>query len=366
MAKRFSWVCPRCGWRGEQDKYYWRCPRCASPLMLEYEREWEPNKRVWGMARYSSMLPIEPPLVLGEGGTPLVERRINGLKMLFKLEYLNPTGSFKDRGTSLALAYARSLGYRVVVEDTSGNTGASVAAYASALRMKSRIYMPRTAPEGKKSLVKLFGGEVVEAPSRGKAAEMVLEEAGKRGVFYVAHTWSPFYVEAPKTIVFEAYEQGAKPDAVIAPVGSGGLLLGLYRGFRELLEYELVDAMPVIVAVQGYSNTPVYRAFYGREPGETGDSSLADGIMVPKPPRLDEIVKAIRDSRGCVVLVDNNDIKKSLSELAETGLVVEPTSATVVAGAQKALEDGCVDHNDTILAPLTGSGLKMISELSKL
>jgi threonine synthase len=366
MVNGFSWVCPHCGWRGGRDKYYWRCPRCGSPLGLEYERKWEPDKRVWGMARYSSMLPLKPLLVLGEGGTPLVERRISGLRMLFKLEYLNPTGSFKDRGTSLALAYARSLGYGVVVEDTSGNTGASVAAYASALGMKSRIYMPRTAPEGKKSLVRLLGGEVVEAPSRGEAAEMVLEEAGKRGVFYVAHTWSPFYVEAPKTIVFEAYEQGARPAAVVAPVGSGGLLLGLYKGFKELVEEGLAERLPVLVAVQGYSNAPVYRAFYGREPGEARDSSLADGIMVPKPPRLDEIVSAVRDAGGCVVLVGNEEIKASLRMLAGTGLVVEPTSATVVAGARKALEEGCIDRGDTVLAPLTGSGLKMADILSRL
>lgn len=292
------------------------------------------------MARYSSMLPIEPPQVLGEGGTPLVERRISGVSMLFKLEYLNPTGSFKDRGTSLALAYAKSLGYRIVVEDTSGNTGASVAAYASALGLKSRIYMPRSAPEGKKNLVRLFGGEVVEAPSRGDAAEMVLGEAGKRGVFYVAHTWSPFYVEGPKTIAFEAYEQGAELVAVVAPVGSGGLLLGLYKGFKELVGEGLANGLPVLVAVQGFSNTPVYRAFYGGEPSEERDSSLADGIMVPSPPRLSEIVSAVRSTRGCVVLVDNREIASSLKTLAQSGLVVEPTSATVVADAEKAVGGG--------------------------
>ncbi len=367
-AGRAEWFCPRCGWRAPLGSgYYWRCPRCGAPLSLSYPRRWEPRRGVWGLARYQSMLPLEPSVSLGEGWTPLVARRVNSVVVGFKLEYLNPTGSFKDRGTSLAVSYAARMGYRVVVEDTSGNTGVSVAAYSTAAGLRSRIYMPSYAPSGKKHLVRLYGGEIVETPTRGDAARAVLREAGGEGVFYVAHTWSPFYIEGAKTIAFEAYEQhGGGFDAVVAPVGSGGLLLGLYRGFRELVGQGLLERVPRIVAVQGYSNPPIYRAFYGREPDRAGDSRLADGILVPNPPRLAEIVEALRATGGCVVLVDNSDILSALRRLTGMGFLVEPTSAAGFAGLLKAVEQGCIERGETVLLPLTGSGLKMAGELYSL
>jgi threonine synthase len=362
-----EWFCPRCGWRaGLREGYWWRCPRCGAPLTFRYARRWEPRRRVWGVARYTAMLPLEPKVSLGEGGTSLVERRVEGVSVLFKLEFLNPTGSFKDRGTSLAISYASMMGFGRVVEDTSGNTGVSVAAYASAAGLKARIFMPVGAPEGKKTLVRLYGGEIVEAPTRGDAARAVLSEAGEPGVFYVAHTWSPFYIEGAKTIAFEAYEQAGIPDAVVAPVGSGGLLLGLYRGFLELREQGLTESVPKLVAVQGYSNPPLYRAFYGREPGAGRDSSLADGIMVPNPPRLGEVVEAVRSTGGCVVLVDNTGIIRGLKLLASMGFIVEPTSAAALAGLVEAKRQGCIGAGDRVLVPLTGSGLKMAGEIYRL
>jgi threonine synthase len=362
-----EWYCPRCGWSGRlSEGYWWRCPRCGSPLRLRYARRWEPRRGVWGVARYSTMLPLEPKVSLGEGGTGLVERRVEDVNVFFKLEFLNPTGSFKDRGTSLAISYASMMGFRSVVEDTSGNTGISVSAYASAAGLKAKIFMPSYAPEGKKTLVRLYGGEIVETPTRGDAAKAVLSEAKRPGVFYVAHTWSPFYIEGAKTISFEVYEQAGIPDVVVAPVGSGGLFLGIYEGFRELVEQGLAEKIPRLVAVQGYSNPPVYRAFYGREPERGGDSSLADGILVPNPPRLSEIVEALRSARGCVVLVDNDAIVDGLKLLASMGFIVEPTSAAAVAGLLEARRQGCIERGEHVLVPLTGSGLKMAGEIYRL
>ncbi len=356
-----TWVCHRCGFRDTLDKYYWRCPRCGSPLDIEYDFEWRPTGD--GLKRYQSMLPLEPRISLGEGSTPLHVRRINGLKIAFKLEYLNPTGSFKDRGTSLAITHAVSVSAKTVVEDTSGNTGISVAAYASTANVKAKIYTPRDAPQGKKLLMKLLGAELVETKDRAEAAKKVLEEASK--AYYVAHTWNPLYIEGAKTIALEAYEQGFKGKIAAAPVGSGGLILGLYRGFKQLQELEKTD-VPTLVAVQGTSVHPVYEKMYGRRMVGHAESTLADGIRVPNPPRLDEIVDALRKTSGCTVLVDNNDIVDALKMLVKMGFIVEPTSAAGLAGVLKAVEEGCIDRGDEVLLPLTGSGLKMINTLYSL
>ncbi len=331
-------------------------------MILEYSREWRPRGR--GLGRFSSSLSLDPRISLGEGGTPTVPRSIRGINIFFKLEYLNPSGSFKDRGALLSLSYAGLMGFRRVLEDSSGNTGVSVALYSRALGFEAEIIVPKTAPQGKKLLLKLLGADIVEAGSRREAGEIALEKSRSGDYYYVAHTWSPFYIEASKTIAYEAYEQGFRGGVVVAPIGSGGLLLGLYHGFMDLVNYGLLDEPPTLIGVQGLSMCPVYRVLYGRACGY-GDSSLADGIMVPNPPRLNEIADAIKNTGGAVVVVDNNDVVFGLRELIRMGFIVEPTSATTYAGLLKALEEGLVG-SDNVLLPLTGSGLKMLGDLASL
>lgn len=353
----FIWYCRNCGFKADSSRYYWRCPQCRHPIDIEFAYEWKP--RGSRLKRYTSMLPAKPVKTLGEGGTPLVKRKIYGVHLWLKLDYLNPTGSFKDRGACISMAYAYKLGFRKAVEDTSGNTGISVTAYALLYGIKPLIYMPKNAPEGKKLLIKSIGGEIIETRDRGEAANRVLREIGKE-VYYVAHTWSPLFIEGNTTIAYEVYEQGFRGDIVILPIGSGGLILGVYKGFLRLKELGLWDTEPLFIGVQGYSCHPVYKEIHKRS--EKGDSSLADGIMVSNPPRLNEI-KEVITKHGHVLLVNNNDIITGLKKLYKLGFIVEPTSATVIAGLKKALEQGIIDKGDRVLTVLTGSGLKMLQEL---
>ncbi|MEM0458090.1 MAG: pyridoxal-phosphate dependent enzyme, partial [Sulfolobales archaeon] len=280
------WYCPECGftediWR----KYYYKCPRCGAPLEVRSDVFYE-TRGGRGFSRFESMLPFVPEKSRGEGSTPLVIEKEEEVSLLFKLEYLNPSGSFKDRGTALSIYYARRLGFENIVEDTSGNTGISVALYSKLYGMKSRIVMPRTAPEGKKKLVRMLGGEIIDTETRSEASEKVLSFLGDS--YYVAHLWSPFYIIGASTIAYEVFEEYSAPDAIIAPVGSGGLILGIIRGFENLLKEGRIRRMPRPIAVQGYSSQPLYVKIHGeRVIGE--DSSLADGIMVQNPPRLNEI-----------------------------------------------------------------------------
>lgn len=360
MTER-SWICRRCGFKSDLSNYYYRCPKCRSPIDLEYDVDWKPSG--WGIHRYRSMLPYAPLTSLGEGLTPLVAREFRGVKVWFKLEYLNPSGSFKDRGSVMALSLARSLNYERVIEDSSGNTGVSVALYAQALGLKAEVIVPAAAPLGKKNLIKLFKAAIIEVEDRGRASEEALKRSKASNAFYVAHAWSPTYIEANKTIAYEAFEQGFRGDAIVVPIGSGGLLLGLYKGFSELVELGLIKDLPIIIGVQGVSIRPVYEAIYGAV-SIKGDSSIADGIMVPNPPRLSEIVNAITKAGGEVVLVDNNEVVQALRELINLGFLVEPTSATALAALNKVISEGASVRE--ALIPLTGSGLKMIDDIARL
>jgi threonine synthase len=350
---KIEWICRNCGFRSDfWSRYYWRCPICGSPLEIEYKKSFEPESGR-GMIRYSSMLPMKPEKNIGEGDTPLIIENIDGRKILFKLEYLNPGGSFKDRGSSLAVYYAYKTGYKTVVEDTSGNTGISVSLYSRIYGLKTKIFMPKTAPEGKKRLVKKLGAEVVETEDRARASEEVLKYVSES--FYVAHTWNYLYVLGASTISYEVYEEYGPPDLVITPIGSGGLFLGLVKGFEELYKLGRISRMPRFIGVQGYNVQPVYEALKGyKEAGE--DSSLADGIMVRNPPRLQEIIEKIRLYNGEVILVGNSEIEKALERLLDLGFIIEPTSATVYAAYEKIKNK--IDEK-TILMPLTGSGLKI-------
>lgn len=354
-----KWRCPNCGLeRSALESYLWKCPSCFSPLELVYSisADITSSRNVW--ERYRGFIPFIPSRGRGEGLTPLVEEAFPPHRLLFKLEYLNPSGSFKDRGTSLALYYGHAMGYRKAVVDTSGNTGISVALYSKLYQLESTIIMPVQAPPGKKRVISRIGGKVVEARDR-QHANLLVEDYIKSGdTYYVAHLWSPLYIVGHATIAYEVYEECGVPDYIIAPVGSGGLILSLAYGFEKMREQGLIDRVPKLIGVQGYSSQPVYEALHGtRVEGE--QSTLADGIMVSNPPRLSEIAEKIRLSGGDVVLVGNTEIEKALKELWEWGFLVEPTSASAYAAYTKSR--GRIPEGSSVLIVLTGSGLKTVT-----
>ncbi len=310
------------------------------------------------------MLAIAPLKSLGEGATPLITIEKAGLRVHLKLEHLNPSGSFKDRGTVLAISHASSVGLRCVVEDTSGNTGISVAMYGTVMGLRTAIVMPRDAPEGKKRAVKLLGGEVIEAPSRGEATTIARKLVVERGCYYVDHLTSPLYIEGYRTVAYEIFEQIGVPDAVIIPAGSCGLFIGTYRGFEDLKRLGYTRRKPMMIAVQGVEVAPLYEKLYGEKP-PSGSSKLADGIRVPKPPRLEEAISIIRETGGRVVLVNDEDIVSALRELITMGLIIEPTSAAAYAALTKIASELKAMGIEDVVIPLTGSGLKMLEKLDE-
>lgn len=356
-ALEYALKCPRCG--RVYSGFRVMC-ECGTPLTVEFHVEGSFDDLIQNnyldVRRYLRLLPVEDkytPRILYPI-TPIIERKINGHVVLFKLDYLMPSGSFKDRGTFLALSALKREGIRNIVIDSSGNAGISFALYGSTEGLEVHVYIPENTPEGKKSILKLLGARIHLVKGDRNETHRVARESSL-GV-YVGHWYNPFFLEGIKTLSFEVYEQVGDIDSFIAPVGSGTLLLGTYKGFCMLRDLGALERMPTMIAVQAHGYESVC-------PKSSKMSSLADGIAIKNPPRRDEIKAAISRTGGTCVSVSDYDIKSALAELMSMGFLVEPTSAVAYAGFKKLVRDEALEEKSKVLVPLTGSGMKLLDKL---
>ena len=342
------------------------CPSCKGTLRVEaVELKVNEFKDIildaeFSMWRYSGVIPFsEDKISLGEGLTPLVRLPVEGREVVFKLEYVAPTGSFKDRGAATTITRARRMGITGVVEDSSGNAGISYSAYASAAGLKLKVYVPRGSLPGKKLIIRSMGGLVVETTDREEASRLAVASRDKSW-FYLGHVIDPFFIEGVKTISYEVQEQVSweRITDVIVPVASGTLLLGIWKGLQELLQLGFIDRAPRLHAVQAAGYAPLCELLSKEKHscGEEKPSELADGLRVRRPPRLREIVDAVSKTGGEAVVVNDEEIKGSLKVLLKLGFLVEPTSAVVYAAFSKLKRT----LGRSVLLPLTGSGLKTL------
>jgi threonine synthase len=326
-------------------------------------------RSVW---RYASALLVgaEHAVSMGEGGTPLVAGAWAGAPVQYKLEFLMPTGSFKDRGMTVMVSYLRSHGLTRVLEDSSGNAGASLAAYAAAAGMQCRILVPETASPPKIAQIAACGADVVTVPgSRQAVAEEAIRQSAQ--IFYASHNWQPFFVEGTKTLAFELWEQlGFRaPDNVVVPLGYGSNVLGAERGFGDLVRTGEIARGPRLFGIQAAACAP-YAAAFAAGAERLVDTpiapTIAEGIATPKPTRVAEVLRATRDSGGAIVAVSEAEIVQALGELARQGLYVEPTSAAAAAGLTRLLAGGAIRPEETTVLVLTGSGLKASERIGQL
>jgi len=327
---------------------------------------------VW---RYAKALRVDSghAVSLGEGGTPLVAGEWKGASVLYKLEFMMPTGSFKDRGMTVMVSYLKSRGLDRVLEDSSGNAGASLAAYAAAAGMRCRILVPETASYPKIAQIAAGGADVVTIKgSRQDVAEAALRQSAD--IFYASHNWQPFFVEGIKTLAYELWEQlgFAAPDSIVVPLGYGSNVLGADVGFAELLRRGEIGRRPRIFGVQAARCAPLAAAFQAgaeRIVPTAIASTMAEGIATAKPTRVAEVLRAVRETGGSIVAVEEAEIVEALRDLAGRGLYVEPTSAVAAAGLSRLLSSGTILPGERTVLVLTGSGLKAsaaIGELLKL
>jgi threonine synthase len=318
--------------------------------------------RLPGYWRYRSTFDLvsgAPLVTLGEGNTPLLWDEYGKIPIGLKMESMNPTGSYKDRGS--AVLVSQLLGRQVgsAVEDSSGNAGASFAAYAAHGGLTSRIYVPASASGPKRQQIEMYGAELVSIPGpRSQAAEAVLAEAEK-GTPYASHAYLPFGLMGIATIAYEIWDQLDRkaPGTVIAPVGHGGLLLGIVRGFSALKNGGCLDQPPYYLGVQAAVCDPVVQAFrHGLDikPAISDLPSLAEGARVSKPVRARALLQEISPQQGNFISVEEADLRSAFCQLAQRGYYVEPTSALVWA----VLEEQIQNLPQPIVAVLTGLGLK--------
>jgi threonine synthase len=327
------------------------------------------ERSVW---RYAQAIAVDArdAVSLGEGGTPLLSRAWDRVPVRFKLEFMMPTGSFKDRGMTVMVSYLKSRGIDHVLEDSSGNAGASLSAYAAAAGMRCRILVPETASYPKIAQIAACGADVVTVRgSRQDVADAALRMSSE--IFYASHNWQPFFIEGTKTLAYELWESlGFRaPDNVVTPLGYGSNVLGLDRGFDELLRAGEISKRPRIFGVQAANCAPCYTAWQsgGEAPVPTPvGPTIAEGIASSQPTRLREVLRAVRRSAGAIAAVSEAEIVHALGALARMGLYVEPTCAAAGAGLTQLLASGAIRRGEETVVVLTGSGLKSSERIGQL
>ena len=361
----FDLCCFACGAAHPADMHTLGCERCGGPLDVRYTTE------AAGTAGDEPPMPYHDrtaAVTLGEGDTPCVElrsvARLLGVRRVYgKAEYQNPTGSFKDRGTAAMVSVAVELGVSAVVEDSSGNAGASVAAYAARAGIEAHVFAPADAPAAKLSQIRVYGAHthLIEGP-RQAATDAAVAYCEPRGMVYASHNLSPYFLEGTKTFAYEAVRQLADdpPRHLVAPVGNGSLATGPWKGFQELFDAGLVGERPRVHAVQARAVMPVAAAYAGRAWSDAdAGRTIAGGISVSAPPRKAQVLRVLRESGGVALAVDDEDMTRWQRLLAEEeGIYAEPTSAAAFAGLEELSARGVVGAEDCVLVAITGSGLK--------
>jgi threonine synthase len=347
-------VCPDCD-RTYADR--WRCS-CGEPLDFRSTPRpagpppdfsaFDARRGLWA---FEAFLPVTEGVTLGEGFTPLVDAP--AWDATFKLEYVSPTGTFKDRGAATVISRAIECGADRVIEDSSGNAGAAIAAYAARAGLDADIYVPSSVADAKRRAIEAVGARVVAVEGNREAVAAACRNVVDAGAgWYASHAWNPAFFAGTATFGLElgAQRDWSVPDAVVVPLGHGTLLLGAYRGFRALADAGWTDGVPRLLAVQAAGYAPIADDV-GRK---TND--LADGIQVRDPVRRAEIGDAIDATDGDAVTVSADGVRRAHTALRAEGFDVEPTAAAAVAGLRRYRRQNVLDADADVVVPLTGRG----------
>jgi threonine synthase len=359
--------CTNCGRPYPDEGVPYRCPVCHGLFDFSSWPSFDPervetrsahNTGMWRF-RHSFGLPESAPVVtLHEGATPLVWAKAFEREVAFKLEYLNPTGSFKDRGTALLVSFLLSRGVQAVVEDSSGNAGASLAAYAARAGLQARIFIPDYASGPKRAQIEAYGAEIVRILGPRSNTANAVRRVADQGSVYASHAYLPHGLPGYATIAYELLEQmPTPPGTLVAPAGQGNLLLAAGRGFAALRDAGVIERIPVLVGVQARACAPLWAVFNYGAAGfgwVTEAETLAEGVRIKHPLRGDALIQFVTESAGLFVAVDEEDILPGRDQLARQGFYVEPTSAIVWSALAQLV--GQVPEPIAVL--LTGSGYK--------
>ena len=351
-------------WRGDDQG-----PLTLSPLPgLTPDQIVHAERSLW---RYQAVLPVDlgHRVTLGEGLTPMIPFSWGEHRVHFKLEWFNPTSSFKDRGVSVMVSHLHSQGADQVLEDSSGNGGAAVAAYAAAAGIRAKIIVPAATSAPKILQVRAFGAEIelVKGTRDEVGAEAVRQS---ENIPYASHNWHPMFVQGTKTIAYEVWEGlgFTGPDNIVLVAGAGSQILGCDLAFRELLTAGQIDRLPRLLVGQPEHWATIADALNGTDPASRGSrvQTIAEGASIARPVRLPETVEALRRCGGAAVAVPEQQIHDAVRAIAARGLYAEPTSAVAVAALDHFIAAGTITPDQTTVVVLTGSGLKSADKMATL
>jgi threonine synthase len=376
------------------------CSRCGGPLEIQcglescgdasvLRKQWteradsnDPGGRS-GVWRYRELLPFDfyvPVVSLFEGNTPLYDAPRSaeycGLENL-QVKHLgcNPTGSFKDAGMTTAVTHAALLGARTVVCASTGNTAASLAAYAARAGMQCAIVVPR----GQVTAAKLaqsmdYGAAILEIDGNFDDAMRLVQELADDASMYLANSINPFRIEGQKTVAFELLQQcgWTLPEHVVVPGGNMGNSSALAKGFDELLQLRLIDRLPKLYVIQAEGSAPMARMFAEMEKNRVAQDSpvvpdiipvdhpktLATAIKIGSPISWRKSLRGVLRSGGRVLAVNEQEIADAKAMIGRDGIGCEPASATTVAGIRKMVASANIGRGESIVAVLTGHVLK--------
>ena len=376
--------CTQCGQTFPCDRLVKVSPCCGKVLFARYDlprlrREVDRDvleRRTAGMWQFSELLPVNDPgniISLGEGGTPLLEAPSLGVelglrRLFIKEEGLNPTGTFKARGISAAVSKARELGATGFTMPSAGNAAGAGGAYCAKGGIELKVFMPEDAPQTNKKECLLTGSELNLVDGHiGDAGRRAAAIADEQGLFDLSTLKEPYRAEGKKTMGLEiAMQLGWRlPDTIVYPTGGGTGIIGMYKGFQELLELGWVEGKPPkFIAVQAAGCQPIVKAFQEGKPASEAwedAATLADGLRVPHPFADYLILKAIRETGGMALAAEDSEMLEAMHEMAGAeGIVACPEGAATLVGLRRLVDQRVVDPDETIILLNTGSGYKYL------
>jgi threonine synthase len=371
-------VCPKHGDDGILDVVY--DYKLVSERVTPSRLAGNPAHSMW---RYLPLLPVESEstrrlvegtLLASVGWTPLfpaprLATRLGLHHLWVKDDGRQPTASFKDRASAVAVVKTRELGYQVVTTASTGNAAAALAGLSAAISQSNVIFVPRTAPQAKIAQLLVYGASVLLVDGTyDDAFELCLEAAPEFGWYNRNTAFNPYMSEGKKTVAYEICEQldWIVPDVVLVPVGDGCIIGGVHKGFRDLLALDWIDRLPRIVGVQAAGSSPLVdaweRGLEGWEMEPVKAHSVADSIVAGLPRDRIKALRAVRDSGGAFIRVSDQEIIAAIPVLAQgCGVFAEPAAAAAYAGLVRAVEQGLITSSERVVVLATGSGLKDIA-----
>lgn len=360
-----DYLCSKCGHR-EAVTTKKACCDCGGLWKLDFKppkfSEELIRKDIWGMFRYRNFMGLTDEswesLSMGEGMTPVVAFDED---LLLKMDYFMPTLSFKDRGAAALVAHCKAIGVTDVVQDSSGNAGNSVAAYAAKAGIGCEIFVPEGTSPKKIDMIRAHGAVCTVVPgSRDHCADVCRSKVREEGRFYCNHVYNPYFYEGTKTYIYEIYEQLHRvPENIFVPLGNGTLFLGVMKGLEHLLESGVIDRMPNVVAIQSEHCAPFAEAVSqgSRKPAAVETRpTLAEGIAIGVPMRGEEILEYIYRYDLKVITAPEDEILNARAELAAKGIYCEHTTAANYAAYRKYCE--IYGRTPDSIIPMCGAGLK--------